>query len=68
MVTLEETHDNLVSRLEPGFEAIEERRKTAGKIPANWEDEFIKLLRQYENVCNQIKERDNARKTVTAQS
>lgn len=44
---------HLLDRLERGFEILEEAR-SAGRQMTTWEDEWLRLLRQYELLVDQI--------------
>lgn len=52
---LEEKRDELVERLDVGAAKIEEAR-SQGKDVTQWEDYWITLLRQYENVCDKLRD------------
>lgn len=53
MSTLETERDTLYSRLEAGYVKIE-RGLTEGKDITEWEDLWLQLLNEYEQVCNEI--------------
>jgi hypothetical protein len=54
--SLEERRDTLASRLDTGFDTIEQARNQ-GKDIERWEQGWLKLLREYEEVCDQIASR-----------
>lgn len=56
VVPLEVRRDTLATRLEAGFNKIEEAAEQ-GKNVERWEDAWLKLLGEYEDVCNQIERR-----------
>jgi hypothetical protein len=59
-VSLEERRDTLASRLDTGFDKIEQARMQ-GKDTERWEQGWLKLLREYEEICDQIATRPLAR-------
>jgi hypothetical protein len=52
--------DELVARLDDGSDKIEEAI-LQGKDVTNWESHWIGLLRQYEAVCDKLKEFEGLR-------
>ena len=52
---LQEKRDKLVDRLDTGAAAIEKAR-AQGQDVSSWEDFWIALLRQYEEVCDALRE------------
>lgn len=53
--TLEGRRDALYKRLETGYERIEREMKTGDKGEAHrWEDVWLQLLAEYEDVSKQI--------------
>ena len=52
---LEAKRDELVERLDKGSVRIEAARDQ-GKDVTEWEDYWISLLRQYEQICDKLKE------------
>ena len=51
--TLEARRDNLYQRLERGYTRIE-RGLAAERDMTSWEDFWIALLREYEQVCDEL--------------
>jgi hypothetical protein len=52
-VSLEQRRDTLAARLETGFQKIEQAEK-AGTDTARWEQAWLRLLREYEMICDQL--------------
>ncbi len=52
---LEAKRDELVERLDKGAARIEDAR-SKGKDVSEWEDYWIQLLRQYEQICDKLHE------------
>lgn len=63
IVRLSEKRDEYVQRLDIGAAKIEEARRQ-GKNVTLWEDYWIQLLRQYEEVCNQLRDTRNQLKEL----
>ncbi len=57
--------NSLVDRLENGSRQIETMR-VAGEEVQEWEIFWLRLLRQYEQVCDELTEIDNARELPRA--
>lgn len=55
MEELIKQRDELVARLEKGDQLIESNRRL-GQDVGQLEDHWIKLLRQYERICDRIRE------------
>lgn len=56
---LRHRQERLVERLDLGAERIENARAT-GKDVTEWEDYWIQLLREYEGICEQLRELEYA--------
>jgi hypothetical protein len=54
--SLEDRRDTLYARLERGFETIAQA-EAEGKDVSGWEQAWVRLLREYEAVCDQIRGR-----------
>lgn len=50
---LEQTRDSLYHRLEQGYDRIE-HGLTKGNDITTWEDFWVALLREYEQVCDEL--------------
>jgi hypothetical protein len=59
-VSLEQRRDTLAARLDTGFEKIEQAER-AGTDVKRWEDAWLRLLAEYEDICDQIAGRPLAR-------
>jgi hypothetical protein len=55
IVDLRQRQERLVERLDTGAALIEEKR-SKGEDVTQWEDFWIQLLREYEDVCEQLHE------------
>ena len=55
LAALEAQRDKLIDRLDTGAVRIQEGR-AEGKDVSSWETFWLGLLRQYESVCNQIRD------------
>lgn len=55
-VSLEERRDILAARLETGYQKIEEA-VNGGADTVRWEQAWLRLLKEYEQVCDQIRSR-----------
>lgn len=53
MPSSEEQRDNLARRLEDGWNRINEAER-AGKSVAAWEDFWLGLLHEYEQLCDEL--------------
>jgi hypothetical protein len=51
--TVEGEIEELVARLQSGFEFLENAR-SSGKVVTRWDDEWIRLLRRYEALMDQL--------------
>lgn len=58
-VSLEQRRDTLYARLDAGFDKIE-RAARDGKDVSRWEQGWYRLLREYQDVCDQIAARETA--------
>ncbi len=58
IIRLSEKRETLVERLDVGAARIEEAR-TQGKDVTSWEDYWISLLRQYESLCDKLRDLHN---------
>jgi hypothetical protein len=55
-VSLEERRDMLAARLETGFQKIEQAERI-GTDTTRWEHAWMRLLNEYEQICDQIQSR-----------
>jgi hypothetical protein len=53
VLSLEQRRDTLAARLEMGFEKIEQAERE-GQDTARWEQAWLRLLEEYEGICDQI--------------
>ncbi len=59
-LSLEDRRDTLAHRLNAGFDTIE-RANQQGNDTAHWEAAWIRLLAEYEEICDQIARRPLSR-------
>jgi hypothetical protein len=55
-VSLEQRRDTLAARLETGFQKIEQA-ENAGTDTTRWEQAWLRLLKEYELICDQLDSR-----------
>ncbi|MEX2425728.1 MAG: hypothetical protein WD401_03100 [Thermomicrobiaceae bacterium] len=55
-MSLEQRRDTLYSRLDAGFDKIEQAQKS-GLDVSRWEEGWQRLLTEYEEICDQIARR-----------
>jgi hypothetical protein len=60
--SLEERRDRLHARLDAGYRKIDKAIE-AGEDVSRWEQGWLKLLREYEYVCDQIAMREHEQAT-----
>ena len=59
-LSLEDRRDTLAHRLNTGFDTIE-RANQQGRDTTHWEAAWIRLLAEYEEICDQIARRPLSR-------
>lgn len=57
-VSLEQRRDTLHARLDAGYNKIE-RAAREGRDVSRWEQGWFRLLREYQDVCDQIAARES---------
>lgn len=63
-VSLEQRRDTLHARLNSGYDTIE-RAARQGKDVSRWEQGWFRLLREYQEVCDQIQARERSYAAVS---
>ena len=58
LVSLEQRRDTLYTRLAHGYDTIEQA-KSDGEDVSHWEAGWLRLLREYERVCELISSRNS---------